>query len=345
MQDNFLLKKVDEYIEIALGKEKAEKYELAREYYMMAAKMMLESAKGADKKIKVIRLQNAEKLIRKAEMLPKRVNEYNDEVNVKPLSERPKVRFDDVAGLDEVKEKIRDLIITPFLYPDEAKKWKIKIGGSILLYGPPGTGKTLLAKAVAGELDARFYYVKASDIMSKWVGESEKRIAELFRAAREARSVIFIDEIDALLPKRTNNSVMQRVVPQFLTELDGMESNNDLLLIAATNIPWNLDPAALRSGRFDFKFYIQLPDSNARKKIFKLNLDIPNRVDLQTVAEATEGYTGSDIKLICDEAKRVMFKNEIRGISSILLTDHLLDIIAKIKPSVNDKAYEDYREW
>lgn len=147
------------------------------------------------------------------------------------------------------------------MYPEKAKKWKVKTGGGVLLYGPPGTGKTYLAEAVAGELDADFFYVKASDIMSKWVGESEKRVAELFKKARESKkAVIFIDEIDALLPKRTtHSSVMQRVVPQFLAEMDGIDSRNEnILLMAATNVPWNIDPAALRPGRFDFKFYIPL---------------------------------------------------------------------------------------
>ncbi|GIU72211.1 MAG: hypothetical protein KatS3mg003_1690 [Candidatus Nitrosocaldaceae archaeon] len=347
MYNGLLLRKANEYIDIALEKERAKKYEASREYYIMAAKLMLESAKNADEKIKQIRLLNAEKLMLKAKQLKSNIEiEYNYETNIKPLDEKPKIRFDDIAGLDDVKEKIRDLIITPFFYPEKARKWNIKIGGSILLYGPPGTGKTLLAKAVASELDAKFFYIKASDIMSKWVGESEQRIAELFRTARRDRSIIFIDEIDALLPKRTNNSVMQRIVPQFLTELDGMEDNNNLLLIAATNIPWNLDPAALRSGRFDFKFYIPLPDFAARKKIFELNLSIPNNVDFDLLAQETEGYNGSDIKLICEEAKRLMFKNDINGLDPILTNDDMLYIINNIKPSIDAsllKLYDDYR--
>lgn len=261
--ETFLMKKAEEYLRLALQKEREKKFDSAREYYLMAAKALLEVAKATEGKIKEIRIRNAERLIKKAQFLPKAIEERKGEETRQTflLSEKPKVTFDDVAGLEEVKEKIRDLIITPFLYPEKAKKWKVKTGGGVLLYGPPGTGKTYLAEAVAGELDADFFYVKASDIMSKWVGESEKRVAELFKKARESKkAVIFIDEIDALLPKRTtHSSVMQRVVPQFLAEMDGIDSRNEnILLMAATNVPWNIDPAALRPGRFDFKFYIPL---------------------------------------------------------------------------------------
>lgn len=358
-----LLKKAEEYLDLALKKEREKSYDLAREYYLMAAKALLEAAKEAKGKIKEARLKNAEMLIEKARCLPKvtarSLNSYTSRPEVETpssttpsfkLLEKPKVRFADVAGLVDIKEKIKDLIITPFLYPDKAKKWNVKTGGGLLLYGPPGTGKTLIAKAVAGELNADFFYIRASDIMSKWVGESEKRVAELFKAARACeRSVIFIDEIDALLPKRTSahSTVMQRVVPQFLAEMDGIDSRNDnILIIAATNIPWNLDPAALRPGRFDFKLYVPPPDFEARKKIFQLNLNVPTEyVDFDLLAELTRGYSGADIKLICDEVKRMMFRKEIEGKEELLRTEHILEILPQIKPSIDEKMLKRYEEF
>lgn len=353
LDPSLLLKKAEENLEMALQKEREKKYDSAREYYLMAAKALLESAKTTDGKIKGIRIRNAEKLIEKAKSLPRAVEEIeNEDAEAKQTFHLggAKITFDDVAGLDEVKEKIEDLVITPFLYPEKARKWKVKTGGGVLLYGPPGTGKTYLAKAVAGELDAALFYVKASDIMSKWVGESEKRVAELFTMAREnEKAVIFIDEIDALLPKRTGTSstVMQRVVPQFLAEMDGIDSRNDnILLMAATNVPWNLDPAALRPGRFDFKFYIPPPDFEARKKIFQLNLDVPSdEIDFDLLAERTEGYTGADIKLICDEVKRWMFRMEIEGKSELLRTEHVLEVLSRIKPSIDERMLRKYEEF
>lgn len=347
---SIFLRKSEEYLKTAMEKERAKNYDSARKYYLMASKSLLESAKKSEGKLKETRARNAEKLIEKAKSLPHAVKEKDEED--KPdeslqLSDRPSLTFEDVAGLNEVKEKIKELVITPFLYPEKAKKWKVKTGGGVLLYGPPGTGKTFLAKAVAGELDAAFYYVKASDIMSKWVGESEKKIAELFKKARDSgKAVIFIDEIDALLPKRggTSSTVMQRVVPQFLAEMDGLDSKNDnILLMTATNIPWNLDPAALRPGRMDFKFYIPPPDYEARKEILRLNLDVPNEVDLDTLAEKTENYSGADIKLVCDEAKRMMFRKEVEGEKEILRDEDVVEVLSKIKPSVDEKMVKKYQ--
>ncbi len=347
--ETFFMKKAEEYLNLALEREKDGKYESAREYYLMAAKALLEAAKLTTGKVKDARMKNAERLIERAKNLPEAVAE-SDDVKTSQIPERPKVTFKDVAGLEHVKEKIKDLVITPFLYPEKAKKWKIRTGGGVLLYGPPGTGKTFLAKAVAGELDADFFYVRASDIMSKWVGESEKRVAELFTKARKSeKAVIFIDEIDALLPKRTglSSTVMQRVVPQFLAEMDGIDSKNEnILFMAATNVPWNLDPAALRPGRFDFKFYIPLPDHEARKKIFQLNLDVPSsEIDFDFLGEITEGYSGADIKFICDEVKRIMFRREIEGREELLTTDVVAEVVYATRPSVDNRMLRKYEEF
>jgi len=346
---SIFMKKADEYISKGLQNEKKKDYENARKYYLMASKSILEAAKNSPDHLKISRIQKSDMLLKRVESLPKpiEVGSKKDESVIK-LMEKPNVTFEDVAGLFEVKEKIKDLIITPFSHPEIARKWKVRTGGGVLLYGPPGTGKTLLAKAVAGELNADFYYIKASDIMSKWVGASEKKVVDLFKNAREGdKSVIFIDEIDALLPKRTGQSstIMARVVPQFLAEMDGVDSKNErLLLMAATNVPWTLDEAVLRPGRFDFKFYIDVPDFEARKKIVEINLDVPleKEFDFNIVSENLQGYSGADIRLVCDEAKRQMFRQELKGENNDLKISCVLEIIEKIKPSVNDNLRKKY---
>ena len=350
---SIFLKKADEYISLAIEKENNKEYGGARNYYLMASKAIFEAAKRSPAELKKRRMEKADRLMKRANNLPKaiREGEKKEEGKIVQMLEKPKITFQEVAGLHNVKEKIKDLIITPFSHPELAKKWKVRTGGGVLLYGPPGTGKTLLAKAVAGELEADFFYIKASDVMSKWVGESEKRVVDLFTKARESsKAVIFIDEIDALLPSRTGQSstVMARVVPQFLAEMDGVDSKNDkILLMAATNVPWNLDHAVLRPGRFDFKFYIDVPDFEARKKIIEINLDVPmeESFDFDRLAHMVEGYSGADIRLVCDEAKRMMFRREIDGAESILKTENMVEIIERIKPSINEKMLKKYETF
>jgi len=179
----------------------------------------------------------------------------------------------------------------------------------VLLYGPPGTGKTLLAKAVATESEANFISVKGPEFLSKWVGESERAVRETFRKARQAAPcVVFFDEIDAIAPARGSlgdTHVTERVISQLLTELDGLEELRDVTVIAATNRPDIIDPALLRPGRFDRLIYIPPPDKKARKEIFKIHTrkkPLAKDVDLDELAERTEGYTGADIAAVCNEA-------------------------------------------
>ena len=237
-------------------------------------------------------------------------------------------------------------MIYPYTHPEEAARYKIRRGGGILLWGPPGTGKTMMARAVAGEIEAAFFTVKPSEIMSKWVGDSEQNIEKLFKSARShERSIVFIDEIEAMVPSRreSQSAVMTRLVPQILAELEGFdtETQNPLLFIGATNEPWSLDPAVLRPGRFDEKVYVGLPDKPARRKILELNLadrPLADDVDLDDLADRAEGYSGADVKNICEKAAADVFLRAVKsgsGESSppIALAD-LQGVLKETRPSV-----------
>ncbi|RLF47431.1 MAG: AAA family ATPase, partial [Thermoplasmata archaeon] len=223
--------------------------------------------------------------------------------------ETPNVHWDDIGGLHDVKQKLREAVEWPMKYNELFSHMDAKPPKGILLYGPPGTGKTLLAKAVATESEANFISVKGPEFLSKWVGESEKAVRETFRKARQAAPcIIFFDEIDAIAPARgtsADSHVTERVISQLLTELDGLEELRDVTVIAATNRPDIIDPALLRPGRFDRLIYIPPPDKEARKEIFRIHTrkkPLADDVNLDELAEKTEGYTGADIAAVCNEA-------------------------------------------
>ncbi len=256
-----------------------------------------------------------------------------------------------------MKEQIRLKLIYPFTHPEQAERFGVRRGGGILLYGPPGTGKTLIARAVAGEVDATFFSVKPSEVMSKWVGEAEQNVAHLFALARaEPRSVIFTDEIEALVPKRrsSRSTVMQRVVPQFLAELEGFDHHKDegaLLFIGATNEPWALDPAVMRPGRFDEKIYVPLPDFAARRRILALNLaqrPLDYAVDLDALAERLAGYSGADIVNVCRKACAIPFLEAVEeGVERDVGWGDFEAVLEEVKPSVSAKdlrRFEQFRD-
>ena len=236
------------------------------------------------------------------------------------LIEKPNVHWEDIGGLEQVKQELREVVEWPMKYRKLFAHMKVKIPKGILLYGPPGTGKTLLAKAVATESEANFISVKGPEFLSKWVGESEKAVREVFRKARQAApAIIFIDEIDAVAPIRgrdIGSHVTERVVSQLLTEMDGLEELHNVTVIAATNRPDILDPALLRPGRFDRLVYVPLPDNDARKEIFRIHLrgrPLAEDIDIETLAEKTEGYTGADIEAVCNEATILALREYIQS--------------------------------
>jgi transitional endoplasmic reticulum ATPase len=269
------------------------------------------------------------------------------------VTEKPNIKFDQIAGMAEAKQSIREMAILPLQRPELTKSLGLKAGGGVLLYGPPGNGKTLLGKAIATELDAAFFYASGAQIRSKWHGESEKRLRKLLQAVKaEPMAVLFLDEVDGLLPKRGGNSAVDnRIVTQFLSEIGGFEeSENTLLLLGATNVPWDIDDAVFRTGRFDEKIYIQPPDVAARLGIFQHHLkevSVAGDIDLPTWAERMEGYTGSDIVGIVNGAKRSALGRAIRDEleAAMICCEDLERILKTIPPSANAKMLAKYERF
>jgi len=224
--------------------------------------------------------------------------------------EVPDVKWSDVGGLEDIKQELKEAIEWPLKYPDVFKKANTNPPKGILLYGKPGTGKTLLAKAVANESGVNFISIKGPQLISRYVGESERGVRETFRTAKHAApTILFLDEIDSLIPKRGSSStdahVTERVISQFLTEMDGIEELKGVVVLAATNRLDLVDPAILRSGRFDLLFELPLPDEKTREEIFEIhtkNKPLAQDVDLTKLAKETDGRTGSDIEFVCRRA-------------------------------------------
>jgi transitional endoplasmic reticulum ATPase len=240
------------------------------------------------------------------------------------IAEIPKVRWDDVGGYRELKSKIMELVIIPWKYSKDARKYGVKSPKGILLYGPPGTGKTYLAKAIANEVGVKVITARGSTLKSMWFGEYERNIAKLFEAARKSAPVIIIlDEAESVVGRRTGmvggaSRALDSGVNEFLTQLDGVQEIHDVLLICTTNRPDMLDEAFLRSGRVGYHFALPLPDREARIEIFRVhlkNLKIPlgDDVDVEVLADLTEGLAGADIKEVVESAARKWFRDHITG--------------------------------
>jgi transitional endoplasmic reticulum ATPase len=266
------------------------------------------------------------------------------------LVEIPKVTWEDVGGLEDVKREIIEAVEWPLKYPEKFKKFGIRPLKGVLLYGPPGTGKTLIAKAVANESEANFISIKGGELLSKWLGESEKAVRKIFRKARQvAPCIIFFDEIDAIAQMRgidEGSRAVERVLNQLLIEMDGLEELHGVIVIGATNRPDILDPALLRPGRFDRLVYVRPPDKKSRLAIFKIhtrNMPLAEDVDLNELAEMTEGYVGADIEAICREA--VMLALRENPNAEKIEMRHFYEAIKKIKPSVNEAMLSFYERF
>jgi SpoVK/Ycf46/Vps4 family AAA+-type ATPase len=261
----------------------------------------------------------------------------------RPVNVPDKTRFIHIAGMDDLKKSIRLQIIEPFLNPGLFAKFKKKAGGGILLYGPPGCGKTMLARAVANECNASFLAIGISEVLSMWQGESERNLALMFEKARSQKPcVMFFDELDALAFARSKASsdVSRKIVNEFLSQLDGFDNQNDqVLILAATNMPWDVDPAMKRPGRFARQVFVPPPDAVARARIIELALEsVPHGpIDVHSIAKATELYSGADVDALVERAKEYVLSEYLetrreRGISQ----DDLVRAVSELTPTTQD---------
>ena len=261
----------------------------------------------------------------------------------RPVNVPDRTRFIHIAGMEDLKKSIRLQIIEPFLNPGLFAKFKKKAGGGILLYGPPGCGKTMLARAVANECNASFLAIGISEILSMWQGESERNLALMFEKARSQKPcVMFFDELDALAFARSKASsdVSRKIVNEFLSQLDGFDNQNDqVLILAATNMPWDVDPAMKRPGRFARQVFVPPPDTVARARIIELALEsVPHgAVDVQSIAKATELYSGADVDALVERAKEYVLTEYLetrreRGIAQ----EDLVRAVSELTPTTQD---------
>jgi len=279
------------------------------------------------------------------------------------LVEVPDIHWADVGGLNEVKDELREAVEWPLKYPEVFQRLSTQPPKGILLFGPPGTGKTLLAKAVANESECNFISIKGPELLSKWVGESEKGVREIFRKARQASpSIIFFDEVDALVPRRGtyagSSHVTESVVSQILTELDGLEELKNVVVIGATNRPDMMDPALMRPGRLELHIFVPPPDAEGRKQIFDVYLKdeggvLAKDIDIDGLVAETKGYVGADIEALVREAKLHAIRDFIAkmgGKSELEMKDAMANIRVtkehfefarqKVKPSLDRDAIE-----
>jgi len=265
------------------------------------------------------------------------------------LVELPQVTWNEVGGLKDERQEVEEAIEWPLSSPEKFKRMGVEPPKGVLLYGPPGTGKTLMAKAVANETGANFISIRGPQLLSKWVGESEKAIRQTFRKARQvAPCVIFFDELDSLAPARSGSGesrVSERVVNQLLTELDGLEELEDVMVVAATNRPDMIDPALIRSGRFDRLVLLGAPDKNERGEILNIHTrDVPldENVNLEEVAEITEGYVGSDLETIAREAALIALREDEEA--DTVKMPHVRSALEKVRPTITEDIMEYYEE-
>jgi SpoVK/Ycf46/Vps4 family AAA+-type ATPase len=265
------------------------------------------------------------------------------------LVEVPKVKWEDIGGLEEVKKLLREMIEWPLKYRESFERLGIEPPKGILLYGPPGCGKTLIAKAVATESGANFIAVKGPELLSKFFGESEKRVRDLFKKAKQvAPCIIFFDEIDALAPRRGMgmHEASERIVAQLLTEISGIEEVKNVVLIAATNRPDLVDPALLRPGRLDKLIFIPPPDEKARLEILKVHtrkVPLAKDVNLEELAKRTEGYSGADLEALVKEAAMNALREDIKA--KEVKAKHFEEALKKIPPSLSKELIEYYKRF
>lgn len=341
---------------------------LAKRNYMLAAETLLQLAKNSSPKLKEARVARAKRLVEISEGIDEAVvrkkfpagedksersaaQTESDDGRQWQAAEVPNIHFSDIAGLEDVKKAITTRMINPVKHPEKYRLYNKKTGGGVLLFGPPGTGKTMIAKAIACEVGAKFYAVKGSDVVSKWVGESEKNINSLFETARgDDLAIIFIDEMDSLLGRRGTDAHNDRRVNEFLQQIDGFAGrSSNLLLLGATNRPWDVDGAALRPGRFSQKIYVPLPDAPARRFMFDKSLKgapVADDVNVDELVSLTEGYSGADIEEVCDRAKEDPLLQSIKTDTVVPVTRaDFINALKAVPPSVSSAEVARFEQF
>ena len=372
----------DTYFHYAEEAEKAGRFQEAANQYRLAAKCLYENAATSRGSARESLIRRGDLLVGIADAMEKKEkqktaaktqsavsgasggkasrtppvsNGSSDESNTVWQAERkPNITFDDIAGLDNVKQAIRERIILPRKHPEIFSQFRLKAEGGVLLYGPPGTGKTMIAKAIANEIDASFYSVRCSDIVGKYFGEAERNVKSLFETARgEDSAIIFFDEFEALAAKRGGNStVMNRLVPELLSQMDGFtadDSQGKLLILAATNRPWDIDSAFLRPPRLTQKILVTLPDYPARlfliEKAFR-NVPVDG-FDAGVCAERTDGSNAADIVALCNQIKMAAVQRTIsvNGATSPVTAEDLELALSRYRPSVQKSDIIQLKRW
>jgi len=264
------------------------------------------------------------------------------------LIEVPNVRWEDIGGLEDVKRQLREVIEMPLEDPEAFARMGIRPPRGVLLFGAPGTGKTMIAKAIATQSKANFISIKGPEVISKWVGESEKAIRMIFKKAKQvAPSIVFLDEIDAIAPRRgaySDSGASERMVNQLLTSMDGLESLDNVVVIGATNRPDILDPALLRPGRFDRILLVPVPDEAARLKILQVHTrNMPlSGVDLESLAKRLVGYVGADIESLCREAAMIALREDRKA--KVVTMEHFEEAMSIVKPSTDETTSKYYEK-
>lgn len=353
----------------AKAAEKNNNIAAAKKYYGLACKALYDFAQTSDGEYRQAYMRRVDDLIGKANALSCQETVPNHESNqvntTKPVHEKPvdpdetqffaaaipNETFDDVAGMSSVKDAISTRIIKPRMFPHVYKALDLKPGGGVLMYGPPGTGKTMIAKAIANEVGAVFFDVKCSQIVQKYVGVAERNVRNLFEAARQHEvAIIFFDEFESLGSKRDGKSpVVNRLVPELLSQIDGFTSEfNTLLIIAATNRPWDIDNAFLRPGRFSELLHIPLPDLEARKHILGKafgGISMEEGINLEKLAEQMDGFSGADVKEFCVKSKIIAASRCIKEHDGnldnlIILNDDVGEALVLTRSSVQTEDLE-----
>ena len=329
---------LDEIADTTHGFVGADLESLCKEAAMRVVRRILPEIKGDEE----IPKETLKKIIVKKDDFKEALKEIQPSALREVLVQIPDIGWDDIGGLENAKQELQEAVEWPLKYPENFEKFGVKPPKGTLLFGSPGTGKTLLAKAVANESEANFIAVKGPELLSKWVGESEKGVREVFRKARQtAPTVVFFDEIDSIASTRGDSSgdsgVTQRVVNQLLTEIDGMEELQDVAIIAATNRPDIIDPGLMRPGRFDRHIKVENPNEEGRLAIFKVHsADMPlaKDVNLKKLAKETEDYVGADIEAVCREAAMLTLRDNIEA--KEVSMKYFNKAMEKVKPTSDD---------